>query len=475
MAQYGLTPQGPNIKRLDVIVEEMHERMSRRLGVNTRLNPQSLLNHLLTNVGDQLAELWEYGSDVYHSQYPATAEGVSLDNAAQFGGTTREAAEKSYYRILCTGVDGTVIPDGTLIASDTHPAVQLQLAGYDGRITRSAFNRAVVAPVSAGTAHSIALDGTLYAVDAVPSTQEQLETLARMITGDEFTATADGETLLIEAADDISSHEMVLSESLTTRTVSSVVTFATLEDGDIFLPSGVVTQIIKAVAGLESVVNVGSYIAGQPEESDVAFRKSYANKIYHRSSGMLESIRSAILENVQGVRSVAAYENDTNEVDEMGRWPHSVEIVADGGDTTAIAKQIFASKSGGISTYGSVETELPGLYGEPVIIRFNRPTFVNVWFRVGVMLSKVTHTPTNYVELIKEQILEHMEALESGDSVIPQKFHLSVPGIDYMDIWLYATLSDGDMPTGYDQRVVTISARERAVTDENRIEVVIDG
>ena len=86
MAKYGLTPQGPNPKRLDVILEDMHSKMTDRLGVNTRQNPQSLLNHILTNVADEIAELWEFGVDVYHSQYTSSATGASLDYAAQFGG-----------------------------------------------------------------------------------------------------------------------------------------------------------------------------------------------------------------------------------------------------------------------------------------------------------------------------------------------------------------------------------------------------
>lgn len=125
MAKYGLTPQGPNPKRLDVILEDMHSKMTDRLGVNTRQNPQSLLNHILTNVADEIAELWEFGVDVYHSQYTSSATGVSLDYAAQFGGSTREMAAKSYYSILCTGLDGTTIPAGTVIASDTNPATSL--------------------------------------------------------------------------------------------------------------------------------------------------------------------------------------------------------------------------------------------------------------------------------------------------------------------------------------------------------------
>ena len=257
--------------------------------------------------------------------------------------------------------------------------------------------------------------------------------------------------------------------------MGSIVTFETAEPGDIFIPNGVITKITKAVPGMESVVNVGSYVAGQLAESDVEFRKSYTNKIYNRSSAMLESIKSAILKNVQGVVSVAPYENCTNEVDSAGRWPHSIEVVVEGGDATEIAQQILNTKAGGINTFGSVETTLHGVYGEDIVVRFNRPTYVKVWFKVGVTLSPNTNPPTNYVELVKEQILEKMSVLGAGENVIPQKFNLQVSGIDYIDVWLFATPNDGDMPTGYTQRSVSISARERAVTDENRIEVVMDG
>lgn len=256
----------------------------------------------------------------------------------------------------------------------------------------------------------------------------------------------DGDTLIIEAVDEISSNVMVLSENLTTQEVGSVITFATVEDGDILIPNGVINKIVKAVAGLTAVVNVGERIAGRLTETDIEFRRSYADKIYNRSSSMLESIKSAILENVQGVLSVAPYENDTNEMDAMGRPPHSVEIVVDGGDATEIAQQILNTRAGGISTYGSVQTTLRGVYGEEIVVRFNRPTYIKVWFKIGVTLSKSTNPPTNYAELIKEQIVGQVAALEAGESVIPQKFNLSVSGIDYIDVWLYSTTEEGDTP-----------------------------
>lgn len=473
MAKYGLTPQGPNIKRLDVILDEMHESMSNKLKANTKQNPQSLLNHLLTNVADRIAELWEYGGDVYYSQYPTTAEGSSLDNAAQFGGTTREMPAKSYYSVLCTGLDGTTVPADTLIATDTNPAINLTLT-EDAQITRSAFNKAVVvlAAENPTSVLSMALNGELYSAN-------DLEGLAQAVTDEAFTVSYDDGKLIVEAVDTASSNTMVLSENLTTETVASVITFATVDYGDIVIPNGVITKIVKTVAGLQAVENVGSYVAGRLTETDVEMRQSYIDKIYSRSSAMLESIKSAILENVQGVLSVAPYENDTNETDSMGRPPHSVEIVVDGGNATEIAQQILNTKAGGISTYGDVETVLHGVYGEDITVRFNRPAYVYVWFQVGVTLNANTNPPTNYADLIKQTILECMEDVQAGCDVVPQKFttalYKNVSGIDYFDIRLHATKDPAESVRDYPERSVSITARERAVTTESRIGVVIDG
>ena len=151
----------------------MHSNLSEKWGVNTRQNPESFLNHLLTNVADRIAELWEFGEEVYYSQYPATAEGRSLDNAAQYGGSTRETAARSYYPIHCTGTDGTRLSAGTIIASTTNPATQLTLS--DAReITRSAFNKAVIKVASTGTGdvYTVALNGAVFSytpTSSVPS------------------------------------------------------------------------------------------------------------------------------------------------------------------------------------------------------------------------------------------------------------------------------------------------------------------
>lgn len=477
MDRYGLTENGVNPKRLDVILDEMHTSLSGKLGVNTRQNPQSLLNHLLTNIADRIAELWEYGTDVYYSQYPSSAEGVSLDNSLGFGGITREMPAKSHYYILCSGIDGTVIPAGTILATDTNPPVRLVLS-ENAEITRSKFNTASVAAVSDGSSsYSVVLNGKIY-------TSTILEELADLIDGIEFTASVEDGILKISSNDSTASNMMVLSENLTTKQVGTIISFPTEDFGDIFIPSGVVTKIVKSVAGLESVINVGAYVAGRLTETDSEFRQSHIDKIFNRSSRMLESIRSAILENVQGIRSVAVYENDTNVTDGMGRPPHSIEVVADGGDKTEIARQIFASKAGGISTYCSegengVTVTLPGAYGEDIDIRFNRPTKIYVWFSVGVTFSGRTNPPTNYAELIKDTILDCMAKTDAGSDVIPQKFteelYKKVPGVDYFDILMYSSVNADAIDLDYTERSVRISAREMAVTFADMIEVVISG
>ena len=483
MSTYGITPEGPNIKRLDTILDEMHDDLSEEWGVNTRQNPQSFLNHLLTNVADQFADAWEFGLDIYHSHYPSTAEGVSLDNAAQYGGSTRETAEKSYYPIHCTGRDGTTLAAGTMISSTMNPTTQLTITDTR-QITRSAFNRAdiKVAALGAGDVYTVAINGAVYSFSPKELyTVSILNGLADAIKDDDFTESVDeeNELLHIEAKDVTSTNVLVLSENLTTDTVTSIITFGTAETGDVLLPDGVITNIVKADAGLLSVVNRCSYIAGRQEETDAELRQSYADKIFNRSSMMLESIKSAILQNVQGVTSVAPYENPSHEWDEYGRPPHSIEIVVDGGDSTEIAKQILEKKAGGINTFGNVEVVLPGAYDEDITIRFNRPTVIYTWFHLGITLHRNEAIPPNYVDLLREVVLENMNALNAGEDVVPQEFvselYKACSGISYIDVKLFATSDSGQEPTEYPDRSVYITARQRAYTSEDMIEVEIDG
>lgn len=100
MAEYGVTDKGFNIKRLDTIMEEIHTDLTEAFGFDTRLTKPSFLDTLITTFSYQISDLWETAQDNYYAKYPATATGVSLDNAVQYGGIRRAAT--SVHHTACT-------------------------------------------------------------------------------------------------------------------------------------------------------------------------------------------------------------------------------------------------------------------------------------------------------------------------------------------------------------------------------------
>jgi uncharacterized phage protein gp47/JayE len=476
--QYGVTPTGVVIKRLDVILDEIHGDLSEQWGFNTRQNPQSFLNVLVTDFADKVAELWEYGKDIYDAMYPFSAEGLSLDNAVQFGGISRNEAYPTIYPIHCECVDGTVLPEGALIKSSTNPET-LFSAVSEKKVTRNEFNRAKVrVSAIANDNYSLALNGRLffYTSGSGDTAIDIINGLAAAISDEDFTVEADGAILNIQAVKIASINTLVLSGNLTTETVTGIANFQSQEFGEVVFPSGTINAIVTVIPGLIAVNNLSGYIRGNLRESDIELRKSYVDKIFHRSTTMRDSIRSAILQDVQGVTSCVVYENDTAETDEMGRYPHSVEVVVDGGSDLAIAQVIFEKKAAGINTYGSSEINLT-VNGDTVTVRFNRPQRVFVWFRVEVTINPSVPLPANYVDMIRESIKRQMSTLESGINVVQQKYngdiYATVPGIGYIEIPVWYTVDPDASPAYFTDRYITLTARQKAVTDDTRIEVVL--
>jgi len=482
---HGVTPAGVVIKRLDEIMNEMHDDLSEGWGVNTRLNPKSFLGVFMTAVADKVAELWEFGEQVYHATYPFSAEDISLDNAVQFGGIEREDAAPTIYPVHCECVDGTVIPQGSVIRSNTAPAIQF-LAARTVTVSRSGFNKAVVqvAAVQASGLYVVVLNGLTYSYTsgAADTEAEIIAGLAAAVTDAGFTATADGALLNIEAVNVQSTNQLIISGNLTTSSVTAIVNYNSEDNGEIALPSGTINLIVTAVPGLLSVNNFIPYIAGRLTETDVELRRSYADKIYHRSNRMLESIKSAILLNVQGVNAVAAYQNDTNIEDEYGRWPHSIEIVVDGGNDYEIAVQIRDKKAGGIQSFGNVEVTVPGEEGEPMVERFNRPEYVYVWYRLTLSLNPSEILPPNYLDVITQMITDAMRVVIPGQALVPQrlieaKIYGGIPGIGFIDTRTFYT-TDPNLspdPSMFVTGIVPITPRQRALTDATRIEVILSG
>lgn len=481
MGEYGVTENGFVLKRLDTILEEVHTDLTQGFGFDTRLTRPSLIDTLVTSFSNQIAELWETAQDSYYSKFPATAEGKNLDNAVQFGGIRRKAAAPTTYPIHCQGNDGTAIRMGAVIATETMPEIRLA-AKTDSEITRNSCNKITIKPsvVEQGV-YSIAINGVVYSYsssgsDTASVILTELKGAIESLTS-EFLITVASDQITIEDKTLDRSDVIVLSDNLTSTSVTSIIMFDTEEYGAITLPNTTISKIITNISGFNSVTNIIAPTMGRLEETDIELRQSYIAKSALRSTTMIDSITSELLTNVKNVLSSSGYENDTNSVDSEGRPPHSIEIVVEGGSDNDIANVILAKKAAGIQTYGDTTIDVYTKYGQVIPISFSRPTLLYAWFKVNVTGSNL---PKNAAFLTRDSILNDVNKLASGDSLLIQKLHegiyQTVTNTRNVDIKVAYNSDKNHIPTAseYKSENIMVIMREKIVTESTRIEVVIN-
>lgn len=483
MPEYGVTDKGFVLKRMDTILEQIHADLSEGFGFDTRLTGASFLGTLITTFAGQIADLWETAQDTYYSKSPATAEGINLDNAVQYGGIRRAASRQTTYPLHCTGDDGALIRNGVVVATDTLPQIRLYSAD-EFRITREKSNSISikVAAVEKDTTYSISINGNQYSYsNADGSDKDILEGLAEKIVTDEYTVEYDGTENVLNISDRTLSRNnyFILSDNLTTKRVTSIANFLTEEYGEITLPYGIVTKLINNISGFSSVANYLEPIYGRLQETDIELRQSYIAKSALRSNTMIDSIVAELLNNVTGVESASGYENDTDSVNARGMPPHSIEIIVEGGDVNQIAEAILKRKAGGIYTYGSVVADVAGKYGESIPVRFNRPDYLYTWLKV-TLHGDESVIPANYMTLTSDAICSYGERLVAGDSLLIQQLHEgiydSVAGVTYIEIETAYSANKSHVPdtSEYKTQNVVVTSRQKVLIDDTRIEVTVD-
>lgn len=484
MADYGVTEKGFVIKRLDEILEELHSELSEKFAFNTRLDPQSFLNVLITTYGGKLAELWEVAQDSYYAKYPSTAEGVSLDNAVQYGGIRRSPNKYSYYTLHCTGDDGTVVRQGATVATNTAPQRKLA-AVAEFEITRDRFNRVSVrvAAPSKGEIYSISINGVQYSYTSASEDElDIIKGLCAAMNLEGYMVSVNVSDITLDIVDELVSRNgvLVLSDNLTTSSVTVLADFATVDYGKLIFPNGTITVIITNISGFNEVENLIIPTYGRIQETDIELRHSYLAKSAIRSTRMIDSICSQLINNVPNVESATGYENDTDGTDAEGRPPHSVEIVVDGGDETMIAGIILDKKAAGIQTFGKITVNVATEYGDSVPVSFNRPEYLYVWMKV-TLDAEQAYLPANFANLAVDSIVGAASKLQVGDNMLSQTFHdgiyATVGGVTYVDIKCAVTANKDYIPASseYIKANVSVTSRQKVAISSTRIEVVHSG
>ena len=123
------------------------------------------------------------------------------------------------------------------------------------------------------------------------------------------------------------------------------------EYGFISAQPNTITRIMTPTLGWESVTNAEAAVAGTAVEKDSELRARFRMSAALTSTGMLDSLNSAILAIADVIRCVV-YENDTNETNALGLPANSVCCVVEGGGNMAVAETIWKKKGNGVLTYG---------------------------------------------------------------------------------------------------------------------------
>ncbi len=135
MADFGLTPLGWVSKQQTDIISEIRTDLTQLFGQNLNLLPESVLGQLTGYFSERESLVWQMGEAVYHSQYPAGAEGTSVDNVLSLNNLRRLDARKSQtdptpitqvngirlFGLLLRGTAGTTIIAGSIIQTNLAP------------------------------------------------------------------------------------------------------------------------------------------------------------------------------------------------------------------------------------------------------------------------------------------------------------------------------------------------------------------
>lgn len=163
--------------------------------------------------------------------------------------------------------------------------------------------------------------------------------------------------------------------------------------------SSVVQAAINAVPGYSLVLVTGNFVTG------------FAIDFNGAKGGQPQPLVTVPF-NTLGVTATPVF----------GRPPKSFEIVAQGGDSTAIANAIYGAKPAGIETYGNVTIDVTDAFGNLYPISFSRPTQVPIYVAI-TLITDLTSSPTpkfnvGSIPTIQEDIVDIGNAIPIGGLII---------------------------------------------------------
>lgn len=479
MSDFGLTPLGYFRKRQDDIIEEIEQALEDAFGpVNTE--PDSVFGQLVGIFSLPIAQLYQDVEDVYFSMYPATAEGVSLDNAVELVGISRLEATSTRVIAAVTGTEGTFIPANSqaeLIETGevfTNPA--------PGTITR---NNAVIVNIFISAVvndadYTIIINGQPLTYNSGPSADlnDILVNLVNLISISSQPVSAQSITPLgtieIESDNFAVAFSVSISPNLVVNLRTSPLEFVAQETGPIVVPEKTLTEIVTPVSGWDEITNLIQGVTGRNTETDQELRIRRLDSLRVIGAASVPAIRARLLQQVQDVVGVFIFEN-REPFEVAGRPPHSFEAVVVGGLDQEIADLLWQVKPAGIQTFGNVSVNVTDSNGDIQEIRFSRPTPLYIWAQLEIRVQAGVF-PTDGVTSVRNSVVAYGDTLNVGDKVIYQKifdFIYQTQGILEVDLELATSSNEAGPPGPFTIGNVSVPETSIALFAFDRVSVSV--
>jgi len=415
--------------RLPEIRQAIIDSLQSKTQLTFETRPDSITGQFIDVFAEREAAVWELAQFVYHAMYPISAFGVNLDHSVSFAGVTRLFAQPSYAWVNLYGVQDTLIETGATVRDTTNRDYILQsnvtIDANDCGDIQFAVDNATL-----GQTYTITLTKSgepIIHASYVCATGDTNVFIAQqlaeqLLLGINFVIVHDGATVRVYRLDGLN-FKATKSNGISIVFLGTTGFVASINLGPMEILAGTITTIVTMQDGWDSVYNVAAGQSGRFTETDDQLRLRYPAGVYRLGAATINSIKANLIETIMGLVSCAVYENVSDVTDGDGRPPHCIEVVAYGGDPTAIGQEIFRVKPAGIDTFGSTTVTVSDVGGYRHDIRFNRPVPVYVWVSAQITLYDEEAFPANGDTQIATIILETGSTFDVGKDIIHQRFH----------------------------------------------------
>lgn len=423
MADY-ITATGFDKPTLPEMVQEIGDAMETVVGPINR-EADSTTGQWIGIEAEQNAIHFETEEELWASRFLASAEGFALDALGDWmGGITRHGKTTTKVNAVIYGSESRLVPAGSLASFGNY---QFRLTA-DYTISRSTLlDGEVRVSNNTQTSYTVRIAGVDHTYTKVAG--DTVNTIATGLAAvvdstSQYSATANGSVIRLTSENLIEGYAVSLSAGLAWQLIGSPAIFEATEAGPIVVPVGGLNNPVSAITGWTGVNNLVQGATGSDRESDTDYRQRlYQSRASSGGAATIPAIETRLITEVSGVTLAKVIENDT--MTTVGSIPpKAIHTIVSGGLEQDIADAIWKYKGAGIATYGSIAITVYDRYERPHIVNFSRPTEVDIYVKVDVVLLDAEEPlPAAVVDAIKQGVVSYGATLGLGDDVITQRIY----------------------------------------------------